>query len=229
MEWIVERYRNISWDALCEREQEAVERAAWGQATLIYAEPKATFTAGRGAAPEHLVWSPEECRSRGIALAKANRGGQWTYHGPGQLVVYPICSVEALGLHSKATRQYMDRFRTAVAAWLGSFGIIPTQREDRPFGLYVGSEKLVAFGVSLEGGVTHGGMACYLTDQNPYFEGLVPCGISGERMTHLKELNGNWPSAADRLTPFLKEGLIPDRDRVSSGVQEESHERVSNT
>lgn len=217
------------WDTLSAQEEQAARRAAQGRFTLLCCEPHPTYTAGRGAPDTERLWDELQCQTAGIAVRSARRGGRWTYHGPGQLVVYPIAPLDGLGLHSKATALYMNRFRQSVVRWLTSLGVDVELREDRPFGIYARHRKLAAFGVTLEGGVTRGGVAIYLTDQNRPFAGLIPCGVQGERMTSLQELGVRlpWATAASSLLPYLKEGLKAPLSRVTSGVQEEPYERSS--
>jgi lipoyl(octanoyl) transferase len=139
---------------------------------------------GRRARPEHVLLDASALRTRGIEVVEVDRGGDVTYHGPGQLVVYPV-------MRLARARHVVDFVRSledvAIAA-LDVFGVRGTRREGMT-GVWVGREKLVAIGVRVgAGGVTSHGLALNVAPELADFTGIVPCGISTEGVCSLESL-----------------------------------------
>jgi lipoyl(octanoyl) transferase len=177
------------------------ERAEW-----IVSEPRPTYTHGRAADPRGLLWTRAQAEGRGIAVHGVSRGGQWTFHGPGQVVVYPVLSLRHRGYSTKAVRRFLENLRAGVTDFLRSLGLdADPPLPDKPFGVYVGGAKLVSFGIAVERGITCHGLALYLTDQTAWFAGIHPCGVVGERLTSLHSLDRapTWEAAADGLVGRL--------------------------
>jgi lipoyl(octanoyl) transferase len=121
--------------------------------------------------------------TRAIRLVRTDRGGDVTYHGPGQLVAYPIVRIS----DSKAVRAHVRALEEACVRTAASFGIDAAPDDDRP-GVWVGSAKLAAIGVRVQDRVTRHGLAFNVTTDLDDFAGLVPCGITDGSVCSLRSL-----------------------------------------
>lgn len=209
MKWSTTYLRGVPFQELETLQSETRDalRGTTGRGVFLVSEPTPTYTAGRAADPAGLIWPEEDARNRGITLSKVSRGGQWTFHGPGQLVVYPLVPLKSLGYPGKGVRKFLETMRSGVSAYLSSLGVtVDAEDPERPFGLYVGGAKLVSFGIAIERGVSGHGLALYLKDQTASFQGIHPCGVPGERLTSLEALgfSPSWEDAARGLVAHLK-------------------------
>jgi lipoyl(octanoyl) transferase len=141
--------------------------------TLVFTEHEPVFTLGmRRSAETHLVWGPERLADAGIGVEKTNRGGDITYHGPGQIVGYPIVSLAARpDLHA-----YLRLLEEVLIQSLGSLGLAASRREGMT-GLWLGRRKIAAIGVAVRRWVTYHGFALNVDPDLSHFGGIVPCGI----------------------------------------------------
>ncbi|RMF31223.1 MAG: lipoyl(octanoyl) transferase LipB [Chloroflexi bacterium] len=159
---------------------------------LLLLEHPHTYTFGRSGRREHLRLSEAECTRRGIALYDVDRGGNVTYHGPGQLVGYPILRLTDYGLDYHG---YLRALEEVLIQALGVLGV-PAHREPGYTGVWVrgvdGSpEKVAAIGVKVDArGITRHGFALNVDPDLSYFEGIVPCGIADRGVTSLARLLG---------------------------------------
>jgi len=158
------------------RQEEHVTRHIAGEVgdTLIFTEHEPVFTLGlRGGAENHLVWNAERLSREGVELAKTNRGGDITYHGPGQIVGYPIVSLTARrDLHA-----YLRFLEQVLINSVGALGLA-TSRRDGLTGIWLGQRKVAAIGVAVKRWVTYHGFALNVNANLAHFQGIVPCGIS---------------------------------------------------
>jgi lipoyl(octanoyl) transferase len=150
----------------------------------------------------HLLASPELLSRHGVALAETDRGGDITYHGPGQLVAYPILDLNLLGLGLHA---YMRLLEDAVIETCGTFGI-QAQREPGATGVWVpgadgGSAKVCAMGVRVRKWVSMHGLALNVTTNLEHFGLIVPCGLPGRPVTTVERELG----ASGRPCPGMVE------------------------
>ena len=157
---------------------------------LVEHEPVITVSQRREAG-EHLLASAERLEAMGIAVASTDRGGDITYHGPGQLVVYPILRLTPLGLNLS---RYMRLLESVVIATLETFGIVG-HREQGATGVWVarGGEpaaKVCAMGVRIRRNTTMHGLALNVDPQMSHFKTIVPCGLAGRGVTSMRELLG---------------------------------------
>lgn len=204
MEWDVIKRRDVSFADL-EAWQEELFRKVQKNRDLgffLISEPQPTYTHGRHADPKGLL------NPGGFAIQSVSRGGQWTYHGPGQVLVYPIVSLETLGLHRKAIRVFLETFRQSAFYRLQSWGV-PVTKQEAPFGLYAEGKKLASFGIAIEDGICRHGMAVYLTDQTSAFQGIHPCGVPGQPSSCLHDFRPDleWSEAAQGLLESIKNGF----------------------
>lgn len=146
--------------------------------SLMLLEHPPTYTLGRRALAEDLVYDESQRAARGIALFNVDRGGRATYHGPGQLVGYPIV---ALGERYDVL-SYLRRLEEALIEVCRGLGV-DARRDDEHTGVWVGSNKIAAIGVKITRGTTMHGFALNVTTDLSMFEGIVPCGIEGRWVT----------------------------------------------
>lgn len=204
--WTVTQHRGIAWDDLESlRQRHASEIAASPRAArLLLSEPSATLTRGRSGTPEGLLVPSDRLARDGIAVRDARRGGQWTFHGPGQLLVYPSIKLAQWGYGSRGVRRFVDDFRSALADSLASLGAM-TKPGDNPYGLYAGDGKVASFGLAVEHGVTTHGAAIYIEPQSG-FSAIHPCGVPDQRIVSLRELGcgTDWPDVAQAVEMAMK-------------------------
>jgi lipoyl(octanoyl) transferase len=154
-----------------------------GPETLLFCEHDPVITLGRRARPEHLLLPQAELAARGIQVCRASRGGEVTYHGPGQLVCYPVVRLR------RGVLAHVEGMAEAVIALLGRFGITGEWRRTLP-GVWVGSEKICAFGVQVRRGVSVHGLALNVSTDLLAFSTIVPCGLPRARVTSMAQLLG---------------------------------------
>jgi len=141
--------------------------------TLVFTEHEPVFTLGlRQGAGAHLVWDEARLAREGVAVVQSNRGGDITYHGPGQIVGYPIIN---LATH-KDLHAYLRFLEQMLINSLGSLGLAAARREGKT-GIWLGPRKIAALGVAVKRWVTYHGFALNVNANLAHFDGIVPCGI----------------------------------------------------
>jgi lipoyl(octanoyl) transferase len=148
---------------------------------LLLLEHFPVYTIGRGGDEANLLATPERLREIGAELIRIDRGGDITFHGPGQIVAYPIVELaDPLDL-----RRYVRTLEAAIIATAARFGVTGARLQDMP-GIWVGGErKLAAIGVRVKRGVTTHGLALNVTTDLRWFDEMIPCGIAGKGVTSL--------------------------------------------
>jgi lipoyl(octanoyl) transferase len=175
------------------------ERGAATPDEIWLLEHPPVFTLGANARREHLI-APGD-----IPVVQIDRGGQVTYHGPGQLVVYPLVDLRRLAL---GVRDFVTALERAVIDLAAGFGIAAEARRSAP-GVYVGGEKLASVGVRVRRNGSYHGLALNVALDLEPFSRINPCGFQGLRMTQLAALGGPhsvWECAA-ALEPHLRRAL----------------------
>ena len=162
-------------------------RRGLGEDTLLLLEHPHVFTMGKAASPDHLLWDVAERERRGVEVVWSDRGGEATYHGPGQLVGYPVIDLARLELTIPA---YLDRLERSLIAYLAELGIEAQPGEPGLTGVWLRGEKLAAIGVKLNRSVVSHGFALNLTTDLEYFDGIVPCGHVDLRPTSVEAVSG---------------------------------------
>lgn len=176
------------------------ERIAAGEQppTLLLLEHPHTYTIGRRGGRQHILWAAEEIERRGIAVFEVDRGGDITYHGPGQLVGYPLLPLAAPGWQGERLPQadfigYVRRLEQVLIGTLQTYGLSAVQREGltgvwvERFGGNV-PVKIASIGVKVDArGVTRHGFALNVQPEMDYWQGIVPCGLDGVQMSALNE------------------------------------------
>ena len=170
-------------------QQEAVEQRKAGAIpdTLLLLEHPPVYTLGRNARPENLLRSVEWFAAHDAQVFETDRGGDVTYHGPGQLVGYPILD---LAQHRRDISWYMRSLEEVCIETARDFGIEASRCAGAP-GVWVGRDKLTAMGVHLSRWVTSHGLALNVTTDLDYFGWIVPCGLRDKGVTSLAKLLGH--------------------------------------
>ena len=160
--------------------------------TLIFTEHDPVYTTGlRKGAATHLIWSREEIARRGIEYVESNRGGDITYHGPGQIVGYPIMSLQ----RRKDLHAYLRDLEEVVIRTLASFGL-DTRRRQGKTGIWLDARKICAIGVAVKTWITYHGFALNVHPDLDHFCGIVPCGITDGSVTSMQAQLGRPVDAA---------------------------------
>ena len=166
------------------RDQDTVDEL-W----LVEHEP--VFTLGQAGKPEHVL-APGE-----IPVLHVDRGGQVTYHGPGQIVLYPLVDLRRIGI---GVREYVCRIEQAIIDTLDEWNIGGQRREGAP-GVYVAGAKVAALGIRVRRGCTFHGLAFNIGMDLEPFHRINPCGYQGLQVTSMRDLGG--PSSMDAVKPVL--------------------------
>lgn len=162
--------------------------------SLVFTEHEPVYTLGlRAGAAAHLLWDDAERARRGIGLEQTGRGGDITYHGPGQIVGYPIVSLA----QSRDLHAYLRFLEQVVIDALAELGLAGSRREGLT-GIWIGPRKIAAIGVAARRWVTYHGFALNLDPDLTPFSGIVPCGIPSAQgtVTSVAAELGRAPEAA---------------------------------
>jgi lipoyl(octanoyl) transferase len=162
--------------------------------TLLLLEHPPVYTRGRRSRDGELTLGEDFYRAQGIDVVSTDRGGRVTYHGPGQLVGYPIVRVSDIGAHLRT-------IEAAIVEALATEGIEARSRhEEGPdfTGVWVGERKIASIGVHVSRGVSTHGFAINVVNDLQPFEWIVPCGLSGVRMTSVAQELGHTPHGGMR-------------------------------
>ncbi len=185
----VQRLGRIAYgEALALQEELLEQRVAQkiGDTLLLLEHEPAVITLGRGAKPENVLQSREALAAQGIELYETGRGGDVTYHGPGQLVAYPIID---LSPDRRDVRKYVSALEEIMIRVAAVYGLHAT-RVAGLNGAWVGNDKLGAVGVRISRWVTMHGFALNVSTALDAFALIVPCGIRDKGVTSLEQLLG---------------------------------------
>ena len=165
--------------------------------TLLMMEHPHVFTLGRGADEGFIVGNKDD-----VPVRRVSRGGQVTYHGPGQLIGYPILGLEG---RDRDVTKYLRRLEAAMIDALAKFGI-DAGRRDGMTGVWVGGRKIASIGVGIRRWTTWHGFALNVSTELSYFDSIVPCGIEGCRMTSVCEITNRTVSVSE-FADAMREGF----------------------
>lgn len=154
-----------------------------GQDTLLTLEHDPVITLGRRAKRTDLLLTDEELTRRGIDVVEADRGGELTWHGPGQLVVYAVIALQP---HRLGASDLVRGLAQGANTWLASMGVQAEYDPDRP-GLWVNGAKIAAVGMRIRKGISLHGLALNLEPELNVFQWFVPCGLPNARVTCLRD------------------------------------------
>ena len=155
--------------------------------TLLLLEHRPVYTLGRSAEENHVLYSEAALREAGIERVATTRGGDVTYHGPGQLVGYPIIHLGEAGLH---VLEFIERLEETLIRAVGVWGV-KAGRDARNRGVWVGNDKLAALGIRVSHQVTMHGFALNVNTRLADYRGIVACGLNDAGVTSLCRLLGH--------------------------------------
>ena len=158
-----------------------------GSDVVLFLEHPHVFTLGKAARPEHVLWDDQERARRQVEVIWSDRGGEATYHGPGQLVGYPVIDLTHFDLTVPA---YLRGLEQSLIDYLAALGVASTPGAPGLTGVWAGGEKVAAIGVKLNRSIVSHGFALNLTSDLEYFSGIVPCGHAELFATSVAELSG---------------------------------------
>jgi lipoate-protein ligase B len=181
---------------------------------LLFLEHPHVITLGRRGNRSHLIASPEVLEEMKIPIFHVERGGDVTYHGPGQLVVYPIFNLKEYGYR---LIRYVDQLEEVILCVLKDFGM-DGRKDSLNRGVWVNGDKIASIGVAIKRWVSfHGFSLNYETDLK-YFDLIHPCGLVGKKMTSMTEILGEKitrKSLTERICFYFKEVFQKDWEEKS--------------
>ncbi len=186
----VQRLGLVEYDAALATQQLLVQECREdGDATLLLLEHPPTYTLGARGDTGNLLADEARLQQMGAVVRRTDRGGDITYHGPGQLVGYPI-----LDLHQwhEGPRWYVRSLEQVLIETLAEFGIAGERVQGRP-GVWAGDSKIAAIGVRISRGITSHGFALNVDPDLTYFSHIVPCGLPGVTVTSMANELGDAP------------------------------------
>lgn len=198
--------------------QEQVRRlvkSGGGPERFLLLEHEPVFTLGRNAKESDVVADREWLAARGVEVFESNRGGQVTYHGPGQLVGYPIVS---LSPDRRDIGKYVRDLQEVMIRLLAEYGIVARRREGKDLiGVWVDDRKIASIGVHLSRWVTIHGFALNVSTELEHFGGIVACGLKDVAMTSMADLLPQVPDtselaagAAEKFAEVFDRPLVRD-------------------
>ena len=178
--------------------RDAVRRGEGPERLLLLEHPH-VYTLGRNADRADVLAGSDWLRARGIEVAECNRGGQVTYHGPGQLVGYPVVD---LSPDRRDVRRYVRDLQEVLirtlAGCLAGSGVEARPGEEQALiGVWAGKGKIASIGVHLSRWITTHGFALNVSTDLSYFGGIIPCGLDQVEMTSIERLTGTAPTLSD--------------------------------
>ena len=190
----VEHWGVVDYCQAWQRQSRLVAAVQAGQQpnTLLLLEHNPVYTRGRLSRPEHILLSPEQLAARGAAVVDTDRGGQVTWHGPGQLVAWPVVNLRGWG----GPLQYVRTLEQILMRVLADFGIAAGV-EPGLTGVWVGDAKVAAIGVKISRGVAHHGFALNVDPDLSWYDHIIPCGLADRPVTSMAQvLGGPGPAMA---------------------------------
>ncbi len=162
---------------------------------LLFVEHPHVITLGRGGKESNVVNAGD------VPVVRSSRGGDVTYHGPGQMIVYPIIDLKSK--LRKDVHRYLRYLEQAAILTLESFGI-EAERKPQWTGIWIGKKKIAAIGVAVRRGITYHGLALNVNTDLAYFDRIVPCGLSWSEVTSMQKELGNDLSMTEVKDTFLR-------------------------
>lgn len=202
-------------DALA-RQREAAQavRAGTGPETLFLLEHAPVVTMGRRATGDHVLLPPDELARRGVELVETDRGGDVTYHGPGQVVGYPILDLRRRGLGPHTYLRFLEGLLIDV---LGTYGI-DAFRDPQYTGVWTAQGKVAAMGIRVSGGVSLHGFALNVATDLAGFGLIVPCGIQGRAVASMDRILGR-PVAVDEVMDRIAAAFLAASPHAAAEVE----------
>ena len=174
--------------------RDALKRGEGPEHLLLLEHPH-VYTLGRNASAADILAAPEWLAARGIEVAECDRGGQVTYHGPGQLVGYPVIN---LSPDRRDVRRYVRDLQEVLIRTLADYGVAAEVRDGQSFiGVWAGEDKIASIGVHLSRWIATHGFALNVATDLSHFAGIIPCGLRGIGMTSIERRTGRAPDLAE--------------------------------
>lgn len=186
-----------AWDI--QRQLSQARRQKYITDSLLLLEHPHTYTVGRSGKAAHILIDDRGLASLGASLYWVDRGGDVTYHGPGQLVGYPILHLPSLGLDAHS---YLRALEDILIETLADFGIASSRVPGRT-GVWVGNAKIAAIGVRIAGGVSSHGFALNVSPDLSYFRHIVPCGLADADVTSMQQILGRPLTVAEVIPSVI--------------------------
>jgi len=181
---------------------------------LLFLEHPHVITLGRRGNRSYLIASQEVLDALAIPIYHVERGGDVTYHGPGQLVVYPILDLRGYGYR---IIRYVDQLEEVILRTLKDFGM-EGKKDSLNRGVWVNGEKIASLGVTIKRWVSFHGLAVNYETDLSYFDLIHPCGLVGKKMTSMEKILGEKvprESLIERIRLHFKEIFLRDWERKS--------------
>ncbi|MDI6402476.1 lipoyl(octanoyl) transferase LipB, partial [Balneolaceae bacterium ANBcel3] len=153
---------------------------------LLFVEHPHVYTLGKSANIKHLLFSEEELSKNKVEVIKSDRGGDITYHGPGQLVGYPVLDLEYFNM---GVGSYIHQLEEVIIGSLSKYGISAGRIASKT-GVWVDNNKICAFGIKCSRYVCMHGFALNIFPELRFYQGIIPCGISDGGVTSIEKLTG---------------------------------------
>ena len=186
------RLDEIEYHAASELQRTLARQRSAGEIgdTLLLLSHPHTYTLGRATKAGHILVDPDTLAAQGVTVIESDRGGDITYHGPGQIVGYPILK---LSQHGGDLHRYLRQIEAVIIDVLATYNL-HGERMEGLTGVWVGGEKVCAVGIKLTAsGVTLHGFALNVTTDLRFFQQIIPCGIMGKGVSSLERLLGFAP------------------------------------
>lgn len=193
--------------------RDAVRHGEGPERFLLLEHPH-VYTLGRNADGGDVLAGPEWLRARGVEVVECDRGGQVTYHGPGQLVGYPVVN---LSPDRRDIRRYVRDVQEVLIRTLAEYGLTARPGEEQAFiGVWVGKGKIASIGIHLSRWITTHGFALNVSTDLSYFSGIIPCGLNQVEMTSIERLTGKAPALSEVAAVCARHfGEVFDRELVA--------------
>lgn len=190
----------VTYEEACRLQEEVARARASGDIgdVLLLLQHPPVITVGRGGGEEDILAPAPRLRQAGVHVRPSDRGGRATYHGPGQLVVYPILKPLDDDLYG-----YVWRLEEAVIHLLHTYGLTAGRLDEHP-GVWINGKKIAAVGLAVQDGITRHGLALNVAPQMAHFDLLIPCGITDHGVTSMEREMGQAPDLAEVADRFVR-------------------------
>lgn len=178
----------VDYEEAYKVQKDLVSRRKTGEIgdSLIFCEHKPVFTIGRTGSTENILTDRETLQKKDIKVLNVDRGGDVTFHGPGQLVVYPIVNLKE---RTKDLHRYLRQLEDTVIAFLNKYSVRAGTAPDRT-GVWVDNKKIASIGIGAADWVTYHGVGININTDLAYFSMINPCGLKDIKATSLSEVLG---------------------------------------
>jgi len=180
----------IDYQAALDLQEKLLKEVMSGERddTLLLLEHPPVITIGRSGSHSNIVADEDVLRSQGVGIYDVGRGGDVTYHGPGQIVGYPIMDLKKHGRDIRAFGQKIEEI--FIRLLKEEYGVYAHGEEKKYTGVWVGEEKITAIGIAVKHWVTMHGFAFNVNTNLEHFKWIIPCGLEGRGVTSLAKING---------------------------------------